>query len=116
MANTQKTGDPPIHIARISPASAVSGVSNWLRLAATPVFAIMALITGIHTGGMHDMCSAAHDGSPPAGMAAMYVLMSIFHSPPWLRLVSGPLVEMTAAKAPVHAQGEAHRSQYQSRF
>ena len=113
MANAQKTGDPPINIARNILASVVSGASSWLRLAATPIFATMALITGIHAGGVHDMCSATHDGSPLVGMAAMYVLMSIFHSPPWLRLISGPVVEMTAAKAPVHAQGEAHRSQYQ---
>jgi hypothetical protein len=61
-----------------------------LSLAATPTFAIMALLTAIHGGGMPDMlCSAARDGSPLTGMVPMYVLMSAFHSAPWLKLISG---------------------------
>jgi hypothetical protein len=35
------------------------------------------------------LCAAAH-GSPLAGMAPMYVLMSAFHPPSWLRLMSRP--------------------------
>jgi hypothetical protein len=64
--------------------------SNFLRLAATPLFAIMALITGIHGGSMPSaLCSFASDASPLTGMVPMYVLMSLFHSPPWLKLISG---------------------------
>jgi hypothetical protein len=49
----------------------------------------MALLTGIHRGSMPDMlCSATHDLTPLTGMVPMYVLMSIFHSPPWLKLIS----------------------------
>jgi hypothetical protein len=60
-----------------------------LSLAATPTFAIMALLTAIHGGSMPDMlCSAARDGSPLTGMVAMYLLMSVFHLAPWLRLLS----------------------------
>jgi hypothetical protein len=60
-----------------------------LSLAAAPTFAIMALVTGIQDGGMPGMlCSAAHDASPLTGMVAMYVLMSAFHSAPWLRLIT----------------------------
>jgi len=67
-----------------------SFVSECLCLGAAPIFAIMAVLTGIHVGGMPDMlCSATHDASPLTGMVAMYVLMSIFHSPPWLKLISG---------------------------
>ena len=67
--------------------SAMVAVSNTLSLAAAPVFGIMALLTG---GGMPDMlCSVTHDASPLSGMVPMYVLMSIFHSSPWLKLISG---------------------------
>jgi hypothetical protein len=57
---------------------------DWICLAATPAFAVMALVTGVGGGmpGMPDM------GSPLNGMAAMYVLMSVFHSTPWLKLIS----------------------------
>jgi len=68
--------------------SALLGASNWLHLAAAPTFAIMALLTAV-AGGPKDMfCSMAHDASPLTGMVAMYVLMSIFHSLPWLKLIS----------------------------
>ncbi len=61
-----------------------------LSLAAAPTFAIMALLTGIQDGGMSGMlCSAAHDASPLSGMVPMYLLMSAFHSAPWLKLVAG---------------------------
>ena len=63
--------------------------TEWLRLAAAPAFAIMALLTGVLGGGPQDvLCSAAH-ASPLSGMVPMYLLMSAFHSPPWLKLVSG---------------------------
>jgi hypothetical protein len=45
----------------------------------------MALLTGISGGRMDMFCSAA---SPLEGMTAMYVLMSAFHSVPWLKLMS----------------------------
>jgi hypothetical protein len=63
--------------------------ADGLSLAAAPTFAIMALLTGVLGGGPHDMlCSTAHDASPLSGMVPMYLLMSAFHSAPWLRLVS----------------------------
>ncbi|MDR3484847.1 MAG: hypothetical protein P4M05_08040 [Bradyrhizobium sp.] len=68
--------------------AATLGAVDWLGLAAAPTFAIMALLTGIWGGGqMAMMCSAAHNASPLSGMAAMYLLMSAFHSTPWLRLI-----------------------------
>ena len=61
-----------------------------LSLAAAPTFAIMALVAGIQDSGMRSvLCSAAHDASPLTGMVPMYLLMSAFHSPPWLKLISG---------------------------
>ena len=57
----------------------------WLSLAATPTFALMALLAAIHNSVMPDMmCSA---GSPMSGMVTMYMLMSAFHLGPWLRLL-----------------------------
>ena len=61
-----------------------------LSLAAAPTFAIMALLTKIGDGGMPDMlCSAASTTSPLTGMVPMYVLMSAFHSAPWLKAIAG---------------------------
>jgi hypothetical protein len=63
--------------------------ADWISLAAAPTFAIMALLTGIFGGGPLDMlCAAAHGVSPLSGMAPMYLLMSAFHSAPWLKLIS----------------------------
>jgi hypothetical protein len=69
-----------------------SGASRWLSLAATPGFAIMALLTAFPGAGAPPMlCSAAQDASPLTGMVPMYLLMSAFHSGPWLRLISSRL-------------------------
>jgi hypothetical protein len=66
---------------------AARGVAGWLALAAAPTFAFMALLTVL--GGGPDMfCSAGRDASPLTGMATMYLLMSAFHSAPWLKLIS----------------------------
>ena len=71
-----------------SRASALIGMSNYLHLAAAPTFAIMALLTAVDGGPKDMVCSMMHDASPLTGMVAMYVLMSIFHSRPWLKLIS----------------------------
>ena len=60
---------------------------RWLSLAAAPIFAAMALLTGVLGGGMDAMCSVAGT-SPLSGMVPMYLLMSAFHSAPWLKLIS----------------------------
>ncbi len=68
--------------------AAALGAADWLSLAAAPTFAIMALLTGVLGGGRLDMlCSAAQHASPLGGMVTMYLLMSAFHSAPWLKLV-----------------------------
>jgi hypothetical protein len=68
--------------------AAALGAADWLCLAAAPTFAIMALLTGVLGGGqMAMMCATAPDASPLSGMTAMYLLMSAFHSAPWLRLI-----------------------------
>jgi hypothetical protein len=62
--------------------------SHGLRLAATPVFAAMALATMIEPGApMAMLCSASH-GFALGGMTVMYGLMSAFHAGPWLRMLA----------------------------
>jgi hypothetical protein len=63
-------------------------VAKLLHLAAAPTFAIMALLTAVDGGANDALCSAMHEASPLTGMVAMYVLMSLFHSQPWLKLIS----------------------------
>ena len=63
--------------------------AGWLSLGAAPVFAVMALLTAVHGDSMPDMiCSAVRDPSPLSGMVPMYVLMSVFHVTPWLKLIA----------------------------
>jgi hypothetical protein len=65
-------------------------IAGFLSLAAAPTFAAMALLTGILGGSPPDMlCMAGHGGWPLGGMVPMYLLMSAFHSAPWLRLIAG---------------------------
>ena len=69
-------------------AAVARAAADWLGLAAAPTFAVMALMTA--TGGQPQwLCAAAHFGSPLSGMVPMYLLMSAFHTAPWLRLISG---------------------------
>jgi uncharacterized protein YndB with AHSA1/START domain len=92
-------------------ASAVSAhvVAEWLRLAATPTFAVAALLTGVLGRTSTDiLCSAAH-GSVLTGMVPMYLLMSAFHSSPWLKLMH-PRVATTerAMQETLVARRETH--------
>ena len=64
------------------------GVADWLSLAATPTFAFMALLSA-SSGGPDMLCATGRDGLSLTGMVGMYLLMSVFHSMPWLKLLSG---------------------------
>ena len=67
---------------------AATGVAGWLSLAAAPTFAVMALLTHFGSGPLEALCSTGtslHLG----GMVPMYLLMSAFHSAPWLKLIAG---------------------------
>ncbi|MDI3567060.1 hypothetical protein [Bradyrhizobium sp. Arg816] len=63
-------------------------LARWLALAATPTFAIMAVLTAVPGGGPADMLCAAGHGAVLGGMVPMYLLMSAFHSAAWLRLIA----------------------------
>jgi hypothetical protein len=62
--------------------------ADWLSFAAAPTFATMAIVAAVLGGGAEPFCSAAQHLSLVGGMVPMYLLMSAFHSGPWLRLVS----------------------------
>ena len=70
-------------------ATAALGPAEWLCLAATPTFAILALLTALHSGGPMDRICSSGSGAPLSGMVPMYLLMSVFHSSPWLKLIFG---------------------------
>ncbi len=65
------------------------GPAEWLCLAATPTFAILALLTGLLGGNPMDRLCSAGSGAPLSGMVPMYLLMSTFHAAPWLKLIFG---------------------------
>ncbi|MGH7050695.1 MAG: hypothetical protein ACREE5_08620 [Acetobacteraceae bacterium] len=67
--------------------TAVPGAADWLGLAAAPTFAVMALLTSALSGGADVMGPAAHGVAALSGMIPMYVLMSVFHSVPWVKLI-----------------------------
>jgi hypothetical protein len=74
--------------AQLDAAAVAVGVAQWLCLAATPTFALMALLTALGGSPMDGLCSSG-SGAPLSGMVPMYVFMSAFHAPPWLKLIFG---------------------------
>jgi len=68
--------------------SKISALSVWLRLAASPAFATLALWTIAFGDREAAMICAAGQGGPISGMALMYLLMAAFHLPCWLRLAA----------------------------
>jgi hypothetical protein len=69
--------------------AAALGAADFLYLAAAPTFAVMALLTSVLGGGPSDALCSMASASLLSGMAPMYLLMSAFHTAPWLKLISG---------------------------
>jgi hypothetical protein len=67
---------------------AAPGLGAWLGLAAAPTFAAMALWSAFFSSQADMFCTAIQGSSPMSGMTLMYLLMSAFHLPPWLRLIA----------------------------
>ncbi|MBH0236380.1 hypothetical protein [Methylobrevis albus] len=65
-----------------------AGTAGWLALAAAPTFAVMALVEVTHARPPA-LCAPVAGLLPIDGMTAMYLLMSVFHLPPWLKLAAG---------------------------
>lgn len=66
---------------------AVPGGVALLTYAAAPTFALMAIWSTL-VDRPDVLCSSGPGMSPLGSMTAMYVLMSVFHAPAWLQLVS----------------------------
>lgn len=64
------------------------GAVGWLGLAATPTFAVMALLTWALPGPPDLLCAAGGPWAWLGGMVPMYLLMSVFHATPWLKLAA----------------------------
>jgi hypothetical protein len=70
--------------------AAALDAADVVCLAAAPTFAITVPLTGVLGGSAPDMlCSAMHDASPLSGIVLLYLLMSSFHTAPWLEPISG---------------------------
>ncbi|MFY1907517.1 hypothetical protein ACOTCW_10990 [Achromobacter xylosoxidans] len=66
----------------------IGSAAHGLCLAATPVFALMALWSAVRgAGAMPGLCGGADAGWLDS-MTSMYALMSLLHAAPWLRLIA----------------------------
>jgi hypothetical protein len=65
--------------------SVSNGAADFLYLAAAPTFAIVALLTCVIDGGSADALCSIAGTAPLSGMVPMYLLMSAFHTAPWLK-------------------------------
>lgn len=65
------------------------GGAHLLALAASPTFGSMALLSQmLGDDRFAALCSQAGLPSPLAGMTLMYLLMAVFHLPPWMRMIA----------------------------
>ncbi len=74
----------PARAMRGKVAGKAARLANLLCLASAPSFALMALLSAI-SGSGDPICAASGPGIHAGSMGVMYLLMSAFHLPPWLR-------------------------------
>ena len=67
--------------------TAAINIADGLALVASPIFAGMAVLTGMSGSNAAEMVCSTIQGSPLSGMTTMYVLMSALHAAPWVRLI-----------------------------
>jgi hypothetical protein len=65
----------------------VHDAAGLIGLAGSPTFALMVWIAATDAPRMA-ICASASDMLPIHGMAWMYLLMSLFHVSPWLKLAA----------------------------
>jgi hypothetical protein len=65
----------------------IGKAADWIGLAMSPTFAVMAWIAATDVPRIA-LCSSSSNRLPIDSMACMYLLMSLFHVSPWLRLAS----------------------------
>ncbi|WP_297911815.1 hypothetical protein [Thiomonas sp.] len=74
--------------------------ARWIGLAASPSFGLMALGSVLAGTRVDALCGAMQGSSALFGMTAMYLLMAVFHLPPWVRLLyAARRAARTAARA-----------------
>ncbi|MGF1624570.1 MAG: hypothetical protein ACFCVH_06775 [Alphaproteobacteria bacterium] len=64
-------------------------LGRGLALAASPTFVLMAGLAAVDSAAVSLICGGGTGLSALTGMPAMYLLMSVFHVGPWLRLAAG---------------------------
>lgn len=67
---------------------AAGSAADLLGLSAAPAFAVMAILTAAAEGDAQQVTCLDAAGGFAGGMVWMYVLMSVVHTAPWLRLIS----------------------------
>ena len=71
--------------------------ASWLTFAAAPAFAVMSVLSVMPAEAAPTTCLGGSESSFLGGMAWMYLMMSVVHLPPWLRL----LARLEAADRPL---------------
>lgn len=82
----RRAGGPGLVRGEDEDRAAPLGPADWLSLAAAPCFGLMAVLTAGH-GPMDLFCITPGHGAFLGGMVPMYLMMAIFHSAPWVRLI-----------------------------
>ena len=72
-------------------ANNISEDVQWLGFLATPTFALMTLVS-MFDAPQASICGAGADPSAFNTMTTMYLLMALFHLPPWLKLARRHLI------------------------